>query len=96
MDRTLGYDVKRKKPYRERQIVHDFTHTWKITNTWIKRADQWLTEEKRVGKWVRGIKGHICTMMDKIQTTWVEHNGVYSEIDKQDCTVETVQFYKPL
>ena len=36
MDGPWGYDVKQNKSDRERQILHDFTHMWKITNTWIE------------------------------------------------------------
>ena len=55
---------------------------WKITNTWINRTDQWLPEGKGVGGWTKGIKEHICMVMDKNQTTGGELNAVYTEIDK--------------
>ena len=56
---------------------------WKITNTWIKRTDQWLPEGKGAGGWAKGTMGNIRMVMDKNQTTGGEHKEVYSGNDKQ-------------
>ena len=41
--------------------------------------------------WTKGIKGHICVVMEKNWTTGREYDGEYSGIDKQQGTPEVAQ-----
>ena len=40
-----------------------------------------LTREEGGWGWVKGVKGHICMVMDKSQTLGGEHDAVYTETD---------------
>ena len=55
LDGPSGYYAKWNKPDRKEQILYDFTYMWnlkqtnKIKQKYIRRANQWLSEGRRLG-----------------------------------------------
>ena len=79
MDGPWGYWVKQNKPERERQMLYDFTHMWKINKHIDKENRLVFTRGEGSGGRAKGLKGHIYMMTDKNKTTGGEQDAIYRE-----------------